>query len=450
MTINRRKLLAWPVGGVAVAAASTAALSGDKSSIASGSIIPKLVSGSPADQSRALQQAIDDAAAQGCAVTLPPGRFIVSDIRLRAATRLIGEHGTTTLAFGGGEAFITGDRCDDAVIGGITFDGQFQALSEGRGNGLISISSSKNFLVNRVVIENCAHEGLSLDAVSGAVTASLFRHCTEAAIKSLDAKGLSIDGNVVQDCSNNGILIWRSEVGSDGTQVSANRISRIGNARGGTGQYGNGINVFRASDVQVMSNTISECSYSAIRGNAASNILMQGNTCRRIGEVAIYAEFGFEGALIANNIVDGAASGISVTNFNEGGRLAVISGNLLRNLKRREFEPEDKRGEGIGVEADAAVIGNTIENAATSGIQIGWGRYMRDVAVTGNVVRKSKVGVSVTASIDAGTCLIANNLISGSANGAVRTMHLGVLVGPDLAKGDAAPAHISVTGNVSA
>jgi putative cofactor-binding repeat protein len=63
--------------------------------------------------------------------------------------------------------------------------------------------------------------------------------------------------------------------------------------------------------------------------------------------VALYAEFGFEGALIASNLVDTAATGISVTNFNEGGRLAVVQGNLIRHLFRREQEPEDKRGHGI-------------------------------------------------------------------------------------------------------
>jgi uncharacterized secreted repeat protein (TIGR03808 family) len=51
-----------------------------------------------------------------------------------------------------------------------------------------------------------------------------------------------------------------------------------------------------------------------------------------LGEVAIYAEFGFEGAVIANNTIDGAAIGVAVTNFNQGGRLAVVQGNLIRNL----------------------------------------------------------------------------------------------------------------------
>jgi len=30
--------------------------------------------------------------------------------------------------------------------------------------------------------------------------------------------------------------------------------------------------------------------------------------------------------------VDGAAEGVSVCNFNEGGRLAVVQGNIIRNL----------------------------------------------------------------------------------------------------------------------
>jgi len=186
-----------------------------------------------------------------------------------------------------------------------------------------------------------------------------------------------------------------------------------------------------------------------VRGNTASNIQIIANSCERLGEVALYAEFGFEGALIANNLVDFAATGISVTNFNEGGRLAVIQGNLIGNLFRREHEKEDKRGEGIGVEADAVVIGNTIENAPTVGIQIGWGPFMRDVAATGNVIRHARVGISVTGSSQAGKCLIANNLISDAKDGAIREMQFGAMTGPDLAREPTATARIQLAGNLS-
>ena len=68
-------------------------------------------------------------------------------------------------------------------------------------------------------------------------------------------------------------------------------------------------------------------------------------------------------SVIANNLVAGAATGIEVTNFNDGGRLATVQGNVIRELFRREAEPIDKRGVGIAVEADTAVSGNTMGEA---------------------------------------------------------------------------------------
>ncbi len=219
---------------------------------------------------------------------------------------------------------------------------------------------------------------------------------SQAGIFSLDARGLDIAHNAVMDCGNNGIQVWRSAAGEDGTTVVANRIARIAAKAGGTGQNGNGINVFRAGGVLAASNRIEACAYSAIRGNSAENIQMVGNACRKLGEVALYAEFSFAGALIASNVIDEAANGIAVTNFNEGGRLAVVQGNLVRNLFRREHEPVDKRGIGIGIEADAAVTGNVVEDAPTAGISAGWGPYLRDVAITGNVIRKAGIGIMVS------------------------------------------------------
>src|SRR5208337_4576313 len=132
-----------------------------------------------------------------------------------------------------------------------------------------------------------------------------------------------------------GIAIWRSIAGDDGTLVIDNRVEGINNKSGGSGEYGNGISVFRADNVIVRGNRIRNAAYSAVRGNKASNLQIVGNTCTGLGEVALYAEFGFQGAVIANNIVDGAAVGVSVTNFDKGGRLAVVQGNLIRNLVGR-------------------------------------------------------------------------------------------------------------------
>lgn len=453
MTVNRRTLLAASL--TASAAATASAKAAEKKSLREAfraignEVVAGISPGSPADQTQALQLAIDRAAESGAPVVLPAGIIQVADIKLRANTKLIGQNRAATLKFLGGAAFVTAERASDIVVDGVIFDGAWHTYDEGRGEGLLSLASCSNLRIANSEIRHSAKSGLSLTACSGHIADTAIHDVLDAGLKNLDATGIAITGNTVTHCGNNGILIWRSEKGEDGTIVSGNRVSNIRHSAGGAGEYGNGINVYRAGSVIVSNNRISDCAYTAVRGNAASNIQIIANSCERLGEVAIYAEFGFEGAIIANNLIDTAASGISVTNFNEGGRLAVIQGNLIRNLIRREFEKSDKRGEGIGVEADAAVTGNTIENAPTVGIQIGWGPFLRDVAVTGNIIRRATVGISVSSVPETGQCLIANNLISKSIGGAVRAMNKGAVFGPDLLREPPPAGRVSLLGNVA-
>ncbi len=62
----------------------------------------------------------------------------------------------------------------------------------------------------------------------------------------------------------------------------------------------NGINIFRADEVIVSGNHISDCAFSAVRLNATNNTHITGNTCLASGEVAIFSEFSFTGSVIAN------------------------------------------------------------------------------------------------------------------------------------------------------
>jgi uncharacterized secreted repeat protein (TIGR03808 family) len=126
-----------------------------------------------------------------------------------------------------------------------------------------------------------------------------------------------------------------------------------------------------------------------------------------------------------------------VANFNEGGRIAVVQGNIIRNiLPKRPIgtAPDDDAGVGIVIEADAAVTGNVIENAPSFGIVAGWGKYLRDVAITGNVIRKAFIGIGVSVVPGAGTALVTNNLISGSARSAIVGLDHAKAVTDDLGK----------------
>ncbi len=401
--------------------------------------------GSPIDQGPVLQAALDDATSRGAPLELPAGRYRIGALELRPGARIVGAAGATTLEFTGGGTFITADQADGILLEGLVLDGAYQALDD----GLISIRNSRGVRLRHLTLTRSVANGISLAACAGSVSDCNITSVMQAAIRSVDAIGIEIAHNDIADCGNNGIQVWRSEAGEDGSIVSANRIVRVRADSGGSGQNGNGVNVFRAGSVLVSGNRITDCAFSAVRGNAASDIQIIGNSCSRLGEVAIYAEFGFEGALIANNLVDTAATGITVTNFNDGGRLAVVQGNLVRNLFRREHEPVDKRGHGITVEADTALTGNVVERAPTAGIVIGWQHWMREVVATSNLVRASRVGILVSNDPGAGACLLSNNMVSGATDGAIRAMDgNGDPTGPELTHGGG-DGKLSVIGNLS-
>jgi uncharacterized secreted repeat protein (TIGR03808 family) len=453
MSLDRRSMLA---AGALLGIGASAATAGPKpenrtprAGAADLAAAFGLEPGSDRSQTERLQAAVDEAQRRGVPFHLPAGRFKTGQLRLGSSVRLIGaSRALTILEQVGTGPLLHADRAADIMIEQLTLDGAMRPQDDARGNAVVSFSGCHGLVLDGLAITRAAGHGIKLTGCAGRITGTEISHAVEAGIHALDSKGLEIAHNHIADCANNGIQVWRSEPGEDGTIVLANRIERIRAGSGGTGENGNGVNVFRAGSVLVADNRIADCAYSAVRANAASNVQITANSCQRIGEVALYAEFAFEGAVIAGNLVDTAAAGISVTNFEVGGRLAVIQGNLIRNLFRREHEPVDKRGEGIAVEADAAITGNVVEGAPTAGLVLGWGPHMRDIAATGNTIRACRSGILVSSDATAGSVLIASNLISGSRDGAIRAHDRGKLSGPDLARMATAGGRIGISGNL--
>lgn len=363
----------------------------------------------PGDQTRALQKALDSADLSGETLYLPPGSYRTGALRAANGLRLAGAPGASRLVSNGAEVLLAGG--DGLALDGLAFEG-----------GGIEVKSGSGVRIRDCTVSGAPGNALALTGVAGEVSGCTIAKAGKAALFALDSRGLRIEGNTIQNAADNGILVWRSAPSTDGTLVSGNRISGIGMKSGGSGQYGNGINIFRAGNVIVANNRIADCAYSAVRGNAASSLQVLGNNCSRMGEVAIFVEFGFEGAVVANNLVEDAAVGVTITNFREGGRLAVVQGNLIRKLRNNlpaGNDPGASAGVGIAVEADTAVSGNVIEGAPNAGIRLGYGPYLRNVSVTGNILRAIGIGIGVSLVEGAGTALIADNLISGARNGAI-------------------------------
>src|SRR5262245_20719806 len=452
MSLDRRHCLTVTAVGTAAVAgpfASESAVAAPLSVLGVDALHFGVRAGSPDDQSRVLQNAIDQAAGARVPLVLGPGIYRAGDLKLPAGARIVGVRGATRLVLTQGPSLVSASRVDAVGLTGLVLDGANLPLPDGR--GLVQFAGGRNIRITDCEIIASGRYGIVLDAVEGEITGTAVRDAAGTAIFTRDARGLAIVRNVIRAAGNNGIQVWRSEPGDDGTLVIENRIETVLARGGGSGQNGNGVNVFRAGNVVIQGNRIRGCAFSAVRGNAASNLQVIGNNCTESGEVALYVEFGFEGAVLANNVVDGAALGIAVTNFNQGGRFAVVQGNVIRNLVARRpagTDPNDGAGIGIGVEADSAVTGNVIENAPTAGISIGYGQHLRDVTVTGNVVRMAGVGIAVSVAPGAGTALIADNLIAGTRDGAIVGMEWKKAVTGDLARDGAARyAQLAISGN---
>jgi uncharacterized secreted repeat protein (TIGR03808 family) len=402
--------------------------------------------GSPDDQTVALQRAVDHAAAARTPLALAPGVYRVGELTLPPGAQIAGIRAATRLVSTRGRPLILATQAERITLTGLVLDSAGAALPDGL--GLVTLMNGRDVRIVDCDITNSGSHGMRLEGIAGEITGTTISGAADVAILSIDAQGLTIARNMVRAAGNNGIVVLRNVAGEDATMVIDNRIEDIRNVAGGSGQFGNGVNAFRAANVIVSRNRIRDCAFSAVRGNTASNIEISGNSCSRIGECALYSEFAFEGAVIAGNTVDGAETGVSVANFNEGGRIAVVQGNIIRNLAPNPREPDKETGIGIYVEADTAVSGNVVENATRAGIIAGWGPYLRDVTITGNVVRAAAIGVAVSVVPGAGGAVIANNMISGARRGAIVGMDHHEVVTGDLARDGAARyAQLAIAGN---
>lgn len=371
----------------------------------------------------------------GGSVQLPAGRFRIAGLNLPSGTRLVGMGPATVL-----EGYLSIEGAEDVTLAELTLRG----ASGGSSGSLISVSGSANLRLDGLVLRD---GGIGLDAYasSGMVTNCRFHHFADAAVHSLDGLGLTISGCAIENCGNAGIRIWRSSPGLDGSIIIANRFADIDWRDGGNGQNGNGVNVFRADGVIVSDNQFDRCAFTAVRLNAATSTIVRGNSCRASGEVAIFSEFEFSGSVIADNLIDGAAAGISMTNLDSGGHLASCTGNIVRNLYARSDVNPDTTPYGIAAEADAIISGNAVSVVPGIGIAAGYGPFLRNVAIVGNVVSDCEIGIGVSIAPGAGAVHLADNLISRSKL-AIAGLAWDEVVERDLVDGAHFP-HVSVANN---
>ncbi len=400
------------------------------------------------DATVALRRAIDGATRAGRPYVLSAGTWRTAGLRLPDGARLVGVPGATRLTLEGGGPLISADGAARVALSGLILDGGGRTLDGDR--GLVDLSNVGDLSIFDCVVERSGGFGVRLRACGGRIERNDLRDIAAGGVFTTDATGLAIDDNRIERCGDNGVQVWRSTAGDDGTRVSSNRISDIRSASGGAGQNGNGVSVFRAGGVLVANNTIRRCAFSAVRNNGGAGVLISNNSCADLGETAIFAEFDFEGCVISGNSIDGARCGVQMVNFaDHNGRASVCSGNIIRNLRPTEGHSGHEFGYecAIKVEADATVSANVIEGAPWVGVLVGWAASLRDVTVQGNVVRDAPIGIGVSVAEGAGAAVIADNLISSASRGAILGMIYDRPVTADLARGGSPPPQLRISGN---
>ncbi len=212
----------------------------------------------------------------GTPLAIAPGSYRVGNLRLPSHAQLLGVRGATKLLVSDGTPLIAATGAERVTLSGFVFDGLQRRLPDRR--ALVHLDNASRLRIIECEVVNAGGTGIALTAADGEISGTHVADSADVAIHSLDARGLLIAHNAITGAGNNGIQVWRGKAADDGTIVSENRIETIHNRSGGSGQYGNAINVFRAGNVIVRGNRIKNCAFTAVRGNAASNIQIVGNT----------------------------------------------------------------------------------------------------------------------------------------------------------------------------
>ncbi len=368
------------------------------------------------DDSAAIQSAIDDAESQGKVVYFPAGHYRARNLSVDDSVFLEGVPGKSVLHLAGigtPANLLTIDLPSGTAgctVSGLTFDGR-EATGGGRvafnSSGLVQIASSDDVRFVRCAVRNSAREGMRFNSTNGGAVSQCHVHdITETGIRAQNASNLHITDNEIAACGveatstgerkGNGIRIFHSSPGVDGAVITGNHIHDIDSDLT-LGPYGNGVSLYKAHNVLAANNRIYNCAYSALRANECEATQFVGNNCSCCGETAIWVEAtgsslsadGFA-AVVADNVVESAGRGINITNWNNGGRLAVCKGNTLRKIDGvgcyRQYNPTGCPS-ALKVESQTVVVGNVIEASTPVGIVAGTDNYFAEVIVANNLVR---------------------------------------------------------------
>lgn len=331
------------------------------------------------NQTANFQSAINAAQSQQLPLFIPGGTYLITTVTVSANIEIYSTS-RSAIILGLSQspqiniAPISPATFVDVVhIRSINIDGQGQAFSGSPSDaGLIQATNTFNVIIDDCKINASAKHGIYLNASGGKITNNLVGAAAMYGIFSIDSAtgGVTFENNSVMQSGNGGILVWRSSASGDNSQIIRNTIGQTGADLGGTGQYGNAINLFRADFVIIADNSIYGSTFSAIRLNSSSYCQVLGNNSYGSGENAIWFEApgsgdNYSGGVAANNIIDTTGGGVFVANTTNGGHRVVVSNNQVTNVVvQTVITGYQSTGRAMQGEGDVLFVGNQIDGVA--------------------------------------------------------------------------------------
>jgi hypothetical protein len=192
---------------------------------------------SEADQSKALQNAIDEISASGDAVEIPGGTYQISEVQLPARCTLIGAPGQTLLrgkagqacfvSSGGASLFMSGLTFEEAALTGSASDAMLtQILVRGATGTAIMLTASKSVSISFCTFDRCAGQAIDVTAEGGAiVTGNHISGC----LTGIGLKGSgNVSGNVITGATRFGLRLGGSKAGAISAINNTLRDCQIG------------------------------------------------------------------------------------------------------------------------------------------------------------------------------------------------------------------------------
>lgn len=368
------------------------------------------------DQTAHLQAAIDAAQARKLPLFIPAGIFRIRTVAITAPIEIYSAPGGAVLeGYGQGPSILVapaaaGRRFGPVSIKSLSMDGQGRAFPEGSYGGLIRARDIDGLTVEGCILRHSAAQGLYFERTSGWIRDTVVDSAGDCGLCSSNAAatGVVIEANKVKNSGNTGIRVIRDNLETDRSAILNNTVDATKAIAGGNGANGNGINVYRAGNVTISGNKVSNSAFSAIRLNASSGSHVIGNYCHSSYEVALYVEAPgerepFHGGIVADNIIDDCGAGISIANTNNGGRRIVVSGNQITHAVNHTVTypggSYQTFGRGIEADGDVIVTRNQIESVADWAIlahasNYGVGTATMMVLITDNMIKTCGGGIA--------------------------------------------------------